>query len=414
MHQWTSRVVRFFGTQHQEILWVLLLWLVVQSTGIIARTLLPMQHEYAGFPWLREEGTIWNYFFNLTQTWDSIHYTRLASGWYSPIDHIGSKDYLYAFFPLYPSVIALVSLLTSNVYIAMVLLSLILPIIASVLLKRFFAQNFAAYNPVTLTVWSLFLPFGLFYFVGYTEALYLILVTLVLGFVLKDTTNKLDWLIGIILGTFIVWTRSVGLLLVGSLFGVLVCRIVLRLVNKQEITDRLKSQALRSFLLVFGGVLGLVSFFVHNWIRTGNFLISRTVQDYFGRGSTLNPLSPFVRGFQQTVSGERLSRGIFFVPIILTYFGYLTWKWRKDSRFGWLVTAGFVYSLATTYLNITADSLASTNRYMLTSPLYFVFTPLLISDWMSKKQWLQNLVYSTLLLMLIFSAYTFSRQLWLG
>ena len=120
-----------------EVWLVVLLWLVVHLFGYISKQLWPIEHEYLGFPWLFENASLWSYFATLAQTWDSVHFFRIASEWYAPIDHIGGTDYLYAFFPLYPALVAVVGLVVQNTTLAMVILSLVLPIGMSILIKKF-------------------------------------------------------------------------------------------------------------------------------------------------------------------------------------------------------------------------------------------------------------------------------------
>jgi hypothetical protein len=400
---------------YPEVVPVMFLWICIQLAGIITRAIWPIDHEYAGYPWLREDGTLGNYFFNLTQTWDSIHYSRLGTLWYAPIDHIGNKDYIYAFFPLYPAVIGVIGWVV-GITSSMVAMSLVLPCIAAVLLKRIFKQLFPTIDSTILVTTSFLLPFSLFFFVPYTESLYLILLCSIIGFVYKTHSKWLNLVLGLTFGIVVVLNRSVGLLFTGSFFLVFFVQTIFEWFKFKKVDAILIDRLIKSFWLGLGSLIGIVGFFVHNWIRTGNFLVSRTVQDYFGRGSTLNPLDPFVRGFNQTVSGERFSRGLLFVPIILGLLWYVSkWVSKKYPEHKWLMQAGLLYTILTVYLNITANSLASTNRYILTSPIYFIGLPVFITLVLQKRSsvWLKVL-WIACFIFLLFSMAIFSRQLWLG
>ena len=403
--------------KNPEILWVILFWILVQSTGIIVRAFIPFAHENGGFPWLTEANPLSNYFYNFTQTWDSIHYSRIAEFWYPAVDHIGKKDYIYAFFPLYPALIASVTVFTGSITVSMIALTLLLPLAGFYLLRKFFALYFSQLDSKILTSLALLMPFSLFFFVNYTESLYLILELAVLYFIYKKNQNWFDWIVAILLGLLIVWNRSVGLLFVGSFFLVYFIYWIIQSLKKRQLSKETSVLVLRTGLLSFGAGLGLISFFTHNLIRTGNFYVSRTVQDYFGRGSTLNPLEPFGRGIQDIVNGDHFSRGVFFIPIIVLVLYLVMRKISKDYQALYLFTlASFVYTLLTIYLNLTANSLASTNRYVLTSPLYLIGLPVILLGLLNKynRLWILPVIYSILLLFLLISIAVYTRHLWLG
>lgn len=145
---------------------------------------------------------IWN-------RWDTPHYLDLARYGYQPSGEIGL---FIVFYPLYPGLIALATLVVRDVLPAALLVSTVASVAAAVLLARLVRLDFPGATALA-TVWFLFVfPTSYFLHIGYTESLFL---ALVLGSFLAARRDR--WLVAGALGGLAALTRINGLLLLPAL-----------------------------------------------------------------------------------------------------------------------------------------------------------------------------------------------------
>jgi len=137
--------------------------------------------------------------------WDAVHYVQIAYSGYS-------GKLLTVFFPLFPLLMHSVGFLLGGSIIADYAAGLILAnscfygvlVLFHHLVSKDFGHRVARYALVYLA----FAPYGIFFFVGYTESLFLLLT---LAFFLFLRRGKpLDWWLAGLCGFLAAFTRTIG------------------------------------------------------------------------------------------------------------------------------------------------------------------------------------------------------------
>jgi hypothetical protein len=379
-----------------------LVWLV----GYIATILLPLQHEYQGYPWL-QAGDFW---INVKYTWDTLFFTRIAEGGYvTGLDHVGNLDYLRAFFPLFPLILALFVPLSPLSYLLVCFLliwSLASGVYAFLNLSEVSTAGSHQY-------WFVFLifPFGIFFFIPYTESLFALLMVMILVQLYKpsDSLEKMRWLL-LVLGILLGLTRSVSLFFSISL--------VASIVYRSWLHKRFEwNFILRVISVVLGVLVGVGSIFAYHFYTTRSWTVVLDVQAYWGRsvegGKIFDVLA---RAVQESFSGNISFTLLFVLLFFLTLFASLVIFSKQKNRVGFeLVLISFVFAALTLFSSLSQNTLQSANRYLLVTPFVLLGAPLLISAILGSK-W-NNLVYWYCLSGLIFLLLTtvlFFRHYWVG
>ena len=151
------------------------------------------------------------YFLDGWTRWDAGWYISIVrSGYsYNPVDHTGSV----AFFPLYPIVVRLASVVVRNDYAAGIVVSNLAFAGAVVALYILVSSRFDRFVARCSALAVCAFPFGLFFSAVYTESLFLLLAVLAFLF-----AERKQWLLAGLAGLLCATTRSVGLALAPSLF----------------------------------------------------------------------------------------------------------------------------------------------------------------------------------------------------
>ena len=154
-------------------------------------------------------GSIRYSFIDLFQLFDVEHYFNIALNGYV-------SDNLYAFFPLFPSIIKGFSLISTNtlfLIISICLVNNIATYITSIYLYKLIELYCPNNKKLIYNIW-LYSPVALFTVIPYTEALFLIF-TVISFYLYKEKRNYI--LMGILLGLSVA-TRNVGSILFFSIF----------------------------------------------------------------------------------------------------------------------------------------------------------------------------------------------------
>jgi hypothetical protein len=380
----------------------ILIWLCVWLFGYCAYILLPIRHEYQGFPWFKEQG--FDFFNTIRNLWDTLFFTRIAEqGYITTLDHTGNLDYLFAFFPGTPSVIGVISFIIGSVF-APVLYSLI----GLILLGAVF-RNTSAILLIDLNSWKWLyvIPFSIFLFVPYTEGLFVLILLLILGVLYNQTyrpivSNTILLFLGI-LGSL---TRSVTLLLSVSI-GIV--GLVFWIKNKQN-ADKLF--LIKSVFLGIGSGIGLGLVVLLNQIGSGSWNTFLQVQAYWGRTISGGRFwDPIIRAISETFSGNPSFSLFTLIGYILVYIIIYFVKpvYTQYKKLYWI---SLVFSMLINYTTVSQNTLQSINRYLFATPVVLLLLPHLLEKYIPNK--FKNIVYILGFCFLLLTAGLFFRHYWVG
>jgi hypothetical protein len=147
-------------------------------------------------------------FFEIWVQWDGPHYLDIAKNWYVTD---GLEKNWIVFYPLYPLLVRLFNLLSSNLSLSSIYISLIFSLSSSILLYELCLQDFKK-GRALLAVWFLNIyPAAFFLQASYTESLFL--TTSLASFLLFRKNSSLSG----VFGALSTLTRVNGLILIPSL-----------------------------------------------------------------------------------------------------------------------------------------------------------------------------------------------------
>ena len=176
--------------------WPLVLWLLAFK-GLLfgfaflsVRTLSDQQLDWS---------TMWH-------RWDALHYRVLAQSGYHTT---GEERFSIVFFPLYPWLVRLTSVLVRDYLAAAFVVSGIASVVAGLLLEKLARLENSAATARFAVCFLFFFPTSYFLHIGYTESLFL---ALVLGSILAARHDH--WALAGALGACASMTRMNGMLLV--------------------------------------------------------------------------------------------------------------------------------------------------------------------------------------------------------
>ncbi len=235
-----------------------LLLVLVTYFGLILLT----QEKYSGAP------VAFTTFFNAWQQWDAAVYVRIAqSGYQPPFD--------FAFFPLFPALIALVARLTGNgSYLAAGMLVSNAALLGALFILYQLAVDVSGEQVARRTLLYLCIfPTAFFFFAAYNESLFVLLTA---GTFLA-LRRQCWWLAGL-LGALAALTRTAGaLLVIPYLYEVWLTREGL-------LTDW--RRVARSLIPLVWIPLGTALYCLYCWNMTGNPLIFVAVQYHWSHQLT--------------------------------------------------------------------------------------------------------------------------------
>lgn len=277
-------------------------------------------------------------------TWDGAHYLLLSQDGY----RIGSAS--CAFYPLWPYLIRLTSLLTSdNPFAAGLLLANVLSM-AAFLAFHYFIEVYhgpeAASDSLALL---LAFPAALYFSLIYTESLFLLLVVLFFLFMFQR-----HYLWAGAVGFLLPLTKAVGIFCVLPLLYLL----------------WLRKEAPKAYLAYYGPVLGYISYFLIMYFATGNPFEGFGAQRFFPNHPSIGhifDLPGSVRAFFRPLSlhgmqDSAIDRGLFLILIASLYPIYRL----NPVYFVYAVLVGVVPALSSWFLSYTRN-------IMMCFPLFILF-----------------------------------------
>lgn len=279
--------------------------------------------------------SIWN-------VWDTNWYLGIAEAGYSTsVNAVGNAN--YAFFPLYPALIRLVSILTNDYLLAGLIVSNACLLIACFYLYRFVALDSPEETALRSVKYLFLFPTAFIFSAALTESLFLALAIACLYYARKG-----NWPIAGTLGFLIALSRPPGVI------------IILPLLYEYYRQHRFTLKP--GILALALPPLGLSAYAAYNYYLTGDPLAFMQIQSTWGGSLTL-PIEEMYRRFTQ--EGSYVVFGaLFTVAAMLAMAAF----YRKVDFGAWLL--GFSLILIPLF---TPSSCYSMLRYItVVFPLFII------------------------------------------
>lgn len=301
--------------------------------------------------------------------WDALHYVNLAELGYGGYIENGRHLFL-VFFPLYPWLVRLVSLLTGNTMAAGLLVSFLCYAGGCVYLYKLAAWELgesAARRAVTFL--SLF-PYAFFFGGVMTESLFFLTTSAALWQIRRHR-----WWAAGVWGVLAALTRMHGLLLIGAAVAELVEH--LGGFRWREIFRRLPALLLP--------VLGTAGYLTLNWYITGDPFAFTEMQKHWSQGFCwISDTLWYV--LENALHYPTVSvRYEIWIPTILLFPLFFALLWWAGKRFRSMYT---LYAFACLTLNYSLSWLLSAGRYLSCALPFFLFAAALTE----KRRWLSVLL----------------------
>ena len=325
---------------------------------------------------------------------DGLHYMAISKDAY--------EIYRHAFFPLYPSLMHLVTFVTpggryfAGLLISLLCLGILLHIWNKLYLLLDGKKNHCTISPA---MWLLLAsPCAFFFTTLYTESLFLAL----LGGYIWSLIHK-RYRLAMLLGFFLGLTR---------LAGVFTALIPLTIFVHQYLANGRKV-LLQSLKSATTPILGLGSYMLYLWYTTGNALEFISAQRGFGnnRSTSLVLLPQVLYRYAKILTRSSLDLGYLVALVELCIFvsfvgvlGYYLYRQFATKQtvherirtmdHAEVITLGLVlFSLLNLILPTLTGTLSSMPRYALAS----VAVPLLLNRYLGKYMWKISVVIGVLL-----------------
>lgn len=208
------------------------------------------------------EGGFWQTLELLWSHWDTRHYVAIAEEWYTAV---GDERLRLVFFPLFPLLMRLMSLLTGKLFAGGLLVSLLCSMGAAALILDIGCMEADARTGWLAVLYFLLNPMSVFLNCAYTEALFLLCMLGVVALLRRGH----PWLAALC-GMAASFTRMPGVLAAGFFLIVWLCSLP----QRRDCAKRLPA-CLAQMGIVFAG-LGL--YWLINYCVTGDPLMYMTYQ----------------------------------------------------------------------------------------------------------------------------------------
>ena len=315
---------------------------------------------------------------SIFKLYDSIHYINMAKLGYT-------NPGLYAFFPLYPATIKILSFIIPSYPISGAIISNVCSLLSILILNELTKDKYNLWYILCF----IFSPILAFTSIVYTESLFILLT--LLGYYLYKK-NKY-FLSAIIVGLSIL-TRNSGIIL----WGAIGLDMLYRLFITKDKTIKFKSIA------IFGTIALLIGLIypTYLYIKTGNFLEFISVQtDYWYReaGTIIDGIIKDITVIMRKPDAINI---IIFLENWISFFLTLILgiKIFKKDKVASIYTIVSLVAFSTTYRDINFwISLSSISLFRYVFNLF----PIYIYLFDNKKESINKLIYLTFMLLSIFN-----------
>ncbi|MEI6462689.1 MAG: mannosyltransferase family protein [bacterium] len=323
-------------------------------------------------------------------------HVRMDSVWYLSIVNNG---YVYTgsglsnivFFPLYPTLIKIVSLFGVDKILAGILISFTSIVFSSIFLMKLVDKFHKTINKMEAVFIMLIFPTAIFFRVVYTEALFFLLVISFFYFLLSKKYS-----LALILGLLASFTRLTGIALIVPFFleymGILSVKDIYTTIKNIQI-KRVMKGILGSLVISLGPII-LWTYFL---FRFGDFFLFTKVEQAWGRGVGLINLDHFIFISSSLYANLALDIcGLLLLIITLIY------SFKK------LRLSYFAYCLFILLSIIYSGTLMSINRYIL------VLFPIYLMIGSIKSTNIKNLIFYALISLQMLYIILFVVGYWAG
>lgn len=309
---------------------------------------------------------------------DTPHYLYIAENWYPTI---GSNMNIIVFFPLYPVLMKILSILFHDYFLSGVIISNICMGISTCLLYFFAKLELKDENKAYDSVFMFLLyPFSIFLITVFTESLFIMLSLLCLIFI-----KKKNWLLVGIFGMLATLTRLQGIIfIIPACYQIITSIMKEKKFNKQYFYVLLLIVGFGIYLIINKTITGnYFSFLAYEkiepWYNVPQWISDNLAQHYH------NAFEYF--GLSYIIYWPQLV--LFFITIFLLFLGL------KNGISRYIIIYGACYLMAT-YLH---GWMISGPRYILSCiPIYIIFPTI-------KNEYIRNILLSIMGILTIF--YTF-------
>lgn len=297
---------------------------------------------YFGFSVLPHSGLFTNDFFKSLANWDGGHYLGIAKSY--------NQSFQYAFFPLYPLLINLVSKVTGGFLTAGVLISFISGLIAVNLLYQLVILELDKQHAHKAVLALLFFPMSFYLLTVYTESLFLLFAVATFFFVRKKRL-----LFATITAALASATRLAGL---GVVLGLFINIYFTYGINR------------KNWYVIFAP-LGFILYSYYLYQHTGDPFYFITAEKYWHR-ETVVPGSALFNNLQQVVSPGFISQNFrAFLDFIFAVIGI-----GLVLRAGRKLSIDYtIFSIFSLIMPLFSPTLLAVPRYLLTIfPIFIVIS----------------------------------------
>ena len=281
--------------------------------------------------------------------WDAWHYLTIATKGYT---YSGPRGTNVVFFPLYPTLVRIFSLILGNPKLVGIIISNTALIFASIYLYKLAKLDFGdSKTALKAVMYMLICPVSFFFSIFFTEGLFLFLAISSFYY-----ARKKNWLAASILGFFLALTRTVGVLI---LIPILIEYLEIEIRFPKVYFRKIKKDILYLLLVP----CGLFSFMVFLQMKFGDALAFSHAQAYWGRGIVF-PWETFIKVYLNNIySGFSLIMFVGFIILALILVCYLAYSKARISY--------IAYSLVILLVYVSTNRLDSMYRYISTIfPIY--------------------------------------------
>lgn len=326
---------------------------------------------------------------NILELYDSVHYISIAKYGYA-------KPFLYAFFPMYPMLIKVLSYLIPSYEISGLFISNICSFLSIIILNKLTKDNF----------WSMttfiFTPILAYTSIIYTESVFMLFT--ILGYYLYKNNKYL--LSGIIIGLSML-TRNSGIIL----WGAIGLDMLYRLFIEKDKTIQFKR------IITFGLpslIIGLI-YSLYLYAETGDFFKYITVQSEHWHRTTGTVFQCFINDIKVLISSKEtlvMNILIFLQNWIFLIFAFILGiKIFKKDKVSSIYMVLSLIAFTTSYRDITYwQTLSSISLFRYVLNLFPIY--LYIYD--NKKESINKLIYLILILLSTFNTILIYSGAFLG
>lgn len=242
--------------------------------------------------------------------WDSAWYMGIVNSGYdlTPHAHIEHNASNWAFFPLFPILVKLVSLVLpiSAIKIAFIINNLAFLVALFILYK--YLESRSNSNIAYTTIWLVaFSPYSIYFSIPYSESLFFVLVITVFYLM-----QKREYLYAGLFAMLLSATRTIGVMI---LFPILVFAI--EQIGFKNLLLLKNIKAYRVLLALLIAPLGLFIYMQYLYLKVGDALAFSHIQRAWGRALPHNPLEVLYRGFLNIGSFDFYLSTITTIAILL-------------------------------------------------------------------------------------------------